>query len=70
MNYLMIFSLDVPEEEYDSRCLYDRLKEQKDKKQDEWDEAHKLSLSQKVSFFRKYITINCSFWYRKYGSRT
>jgi len=34
--------VDVPEEEYDSRCLYDRLKEQKDKKQDEWDEAHKL----------------------------
>ena len=34
---------EVPEEEYDGRCLFDRLKEQKDKKQAEWDEAHKLS---------------------------
>ena len=40
----MNFLLDVPEEAYDSRCLYDRLKEQKDKKQEEWDEAHKLSI--------------------------
>lgn len=33
---------EAPEEEYDSRSLFDRLKEQKDKKQADWDEAHKL----------------------------
>ncbi len=68
--YLWIFFLftEAPEEEYDSRSLFDRfvinfkqliwtlllyinlhylilfrLKEQKDKKQADWDEAHKLS---------------------------
>ena len=30
-----------PEEMYDPRSLYDRLQEQKQKKQDEYDEAHK-----------------------------
>lgn len=32
-----------PEEQYDARSLYERLKEQKDKKDFEFDEAHKLS---------------------------
>jgi len=38
----LCYKSEVPQEEYDSRCLYDRLKEQRDKKQDDWDEAHKL----------------------------
>lgn len=33
----------MPEEPYDARSLYERLKEQKDKKDYEFDEAHKLS---------------------------
>lgn len=33
----------MPEEPYDSRSLYERLKEQKDKKDFEYEEAHKLS---------------------------
>lgn len=32
-----------PEEPFDSRSLYDRLKEQRDKKDLEFEEAHKLS---------------------------
>ena len=31
------------DEPYDGRSLYDRLKEQKDKKDYEYEEAHKLS---------------------------
>lgn len=34
--------IDAPEEEYDSRSLYDRLQEQKQKKDLEYEEAHKL----------------------------
>jgi len=34
--------LEAPEEQYDSRSLFDRLKEQKDKKDLEYEEAHKL----------------------------
>uniref|UniRef100_A0A1Q3FDB8 Putative nefa-interacting nuclear protein nip30 n=1 Tax=Culex tarsalis TaxID=7177 RepID=A0A1Q3FDB8_CULTA len=33
---------EAPEEEYDSRSLYDRLQEQKQKKDIEYEEAHKL----------------------------
>uniref|UniRef100_A0A8D8GZ27 Protein FAM192A n=1 Tax=Culex pipiens TaxID=7175 RepID=A0A8D8GZ27_CULPI len=33
---------EAPEEEYDSRSLYDRLQEQKNKKDMEYEEAHKL----------------------------
>lgn len=33
---------EAPEEEYDSRCLYDRLQEQKDKKQQEFEEQFKF----------------------------
>jgi len=32
-----------PEEKYDHRSLYERLQEQKDKKQEEWDEKHAFS---------------------------
>ena len=35
--------LERPEEEYDARTLYERLKEQKDKKQEEWEEQFKFS---------------------------
>ncbi|XP_062555771.1 PSME3-interacting protein [Armigeres subalbatus] len=34
--------IEAPEEEYDSRSLYDRLQEQKQKKDLEYEEAHKL----------------------------
>uniref|UniRef100_A0A182J8K5 FAM192A/Fyv6 N-terminal domain-containing protein n=1 Tax=Anopheles atroparvus TaxID=41427 RepID=A0A182J8K5_ANOAO len=34
--------LDAPEEEYDSRSLYERLQEQKHKKDHDFEEAHKL----------------------------
>lgn len=34
--------LDAPEEEYDPRSLYERLQEQRDKKQAEFEEAHRL----------------------------
>uniref|UniRef100_A0A3Q2D516 Proteasome activator subunit 3 interacting protein 1 n=1 Tax=Cyprinodon variegatus TaxID=28743 RepID=A0A3Q2D516_CYPVA len=33
---------EAPEEEYDPRCLYDRLQEQKDKKQQEYEEQFKF----------------------------
>ncbi|KAM4734011.1 PSME3-interacting protein [Anableps anableps] len=33
---------EVPEEEYDPRCLYDRLQEQKEKKQQEFEEQFKF----------------------------
>lgn len=33
----------MPEEPYDSRSLYERLKEQRDKKDLEYEESHKLS---------------------------
>lgn len=35
--------MERPEEPYDGRSLYDRLKEQKTKKDMEFEEAHKLS---------------------------
>lgn len=35
---------ELPEEPYDSRSLYERLKEQKDKKDLEFEETHKLSM--------------------------
>lgn len=34
---------EMPEEPYDGRTLYDRLKEQRDKKDLEFEESHKLS---------------------------
>lgn len=36
-------SAEAPEEEHDPRSLYDRLQEQKDKKQQEYEETFKLS---------------------------
>lgn len=42
----MVFPIEIPErpeESYDSRSLFDRLKEQRDKKDLEFEEAHKLS---------------------------
>lgn len=34
---------EAPEEEYDPRSLYERLQEQKDKKQEEFEEQFKFS---------------------------
>lgn len=42
---------EMPEEPYDSRSLYERLKEQKDKKDLEFDEAHKLSMTSRTDFW-------------------
>lgn len=45
-NHLQINDInysEVAEEPYDSRSLYEKLKEQKDKKDYEYEEAHKLS---------------------------
>lgn len=44
----MYLYTERPEEPYDSRSLYERLKDQRDKKDLEYDEAHKLS---KTEFF-------------------
>lgn len=38
-------SAEAPEDEYDPRSLYERLQEQKQKKDSEFEEAHKLSKS-------------------------
>lgn len=38
-----LFFAEVPEEPYDSRSLFERLEEQKQKKELEYEEAHKLS---------------------------
>lgn len=35
--------VEAPEEDYDPRSLFDRLQEQKQKKEFEYEEAHKLS---------------------------
>lgn len=43
--------LEAPEEEYDSRSLYDRLQEQKNKKDMEYEEAHKLSMDSQLIWF-------------------
>jgi len=42
-SYVQFFSEAPEEEPEDRRCLYDRLQEQKDKKQADFDEQHKLS---------------------------
>ena len=38
-----LFVLECPEQVHDNKTLYERLQEQKQKKQDEWDEQHQLS---------------------------
>ena len=43
MNYFGYHFIERPEEELDNRTLYERLQEQKEKKQEEWEEQHKLS---------------------------
>lgn len=40
-----MYSSEAPEEEYDSRSLFERLQEQKDKKQEEYEEQFKFSES-------------------------
>lgn len=50
---LSVCSPEAPEEEYDPRCLYDRLQEQKDKKQQEYEEQFKFrrSISSNPAWF-------------------
>ena len=54
---LLLYCTERPEEEYDHRTLYERLKEQKDKKQEEFLEQFKFST---------YIfnSISCNHWAR------
>lgn len=55
MNVIILIEITIseaPEEEYDSRSLYDRLQEQKNKKDMEYEEAHKLSMN---SQFRGFV---------------
>uniref|UniRef100_A0AAY4DLF6 FAM192A/Fyv6 N-terminal domain-containing protein n=1 Tax=Denticeps clupeoides TaxID=299321 RepID=A0AAY4DLF6_9TELE len=40
---------EVPEEEYDPRSLFERLQEQKDKKQEEFEEQFKFILPSKLT---------------------
>lgn len=53
--FISFNTLERPEEPYDGRSLFDRLKEQKMKKDMEYEEAHKLSyllyLNQSVEYF-------------------
>ena len=42
MHYTLV-NTERPEAEYDNRTLYERLKEQKDRKQEEWTEQYKFS---------------------------
>lgn len=41
--YLNYTQLEAPEQVYDPRSLYERLQEQKQRKELEYEEAHKLS---------------------------
>ena len=41
--FIVIGSTERPEPELDNRTLYERLKEQKDRKQEEWSEQFKVS---------------------------
>lgn len=49
---------EVPEEEYDPRSLYERLQEQKDKKQEEYEEQFKFSKAS-VHSSRFHHTVIC-----------
>lgn len=42
---------EAPEEEYDGRSLFERLQEQKDKKQEEYDEQFKFSKGPALIYF-------------------
>ena len=44
-----------PQEKYDHRTLYDRLKQQKDKKQEEWEDQFKFSESSAVDSIPYYL---------------
>lgn len=63
-----IYFLEVQEEVYDSRSLYDRLKEQKDKKDYDFEEAHKLSIYDFVIMYNS-DTQYSHLCFRKFNSR-
>ena len=46
----IIFATEIPDEPYDSRSLFERLQEQKDKKQQEFEDAIKFSEYELLSF--------------------
>ena len=43
LTVLSILCTERPQEVYDNRTLYERLKQQKDKKQEEWEDQFKFS---------------------------
>lgn len=51
---------EVPEEEYDPRSLYERLQEQKDKKQEEYEEQFKFSKNS-FGYFQVLLICCCLF---------
>ena len=54
-NYFLL--IECPEPVHDNKTLYERLEEQKQKKQDEWDEQHQLS---KFTVFLSMFSVFCS----------
>lgn len=63
-NGSFLSSSEAPEEEYDPRSLFERLQEQKDKKQEEFEEQFKFSKSLFVrDLFRvKTLTFRKGIW--------
>lgn len=66
MKFFQKLSTELPEEPYDSRSLFERLKEQRDKKDLEFEESHKLSklnldFNQTFSFLTLRSIFSCQF---------
>lgn len=61
---LFLYSSEAPEEEYDPRSLFERLQEQKDKKQEDYEEQFKFSESLSLFLFVTSVintfTVMCS----------
>lgn len=60
---MYLFCTEVPEEQYDHRSLFDRLEEQRRKKEYEYEETHKLSKHFDSIVFIKFIS--CMFFVQK-----
>lgn len=71
----LFFFVEAPEPEFDRRSLYDRLKEQKDKKQYEEDEDKKFSnflWKRSYTFLSYYVRASVYVslcFFRTYGTR-
>lgn len=53
---------EAPEEEYDGRSLFERLQEQKDKKQEEYDEQFKFSKGSSLVSLSFSTFLPITFW--------